>query len=202
MIKHYKKSNDRTKAFRILIIYLTVTVMLFFILHRLGFDPELLQKIYSYMFLIQFALILNILLKPLPGTAGKKQSDPSGLKYKSSKLQDDDLKQIGANVADIIRKERLYRIESITLEDVAKYVNKPRHYVSQALNEGMNSSFYELINNYRLEECLLRMKQEPETPISEIYTECGFKSKTTFYKYFKEKTGYSPSEYRSNLLNR
>jgi AraC-like DNA-binding protein len=70
--------------------------------------------------------------------------------------------------------------------------------VSQAINEGLKKNFYDLVNNYRVQEAkrlLLHPKNVNYTVLS-IGFEAGFNSKTTFNTVFKKFTGMTPTEYK------
>jgi AraC-like DNA-binding protein len=61
----------------------------------------------------------------------------------------------------------------------------------------MNTSFYEFINQYRAKEAknLLLSENSSKLTIDALAKEAGFKSKSTFYKVFKQITGNNPSHY-------
>jgi AraC-like DNA-binding protein len=65
-------------------------------------------------------------------------------------------------------------------------------------NDYLGKSFYRIIAEYRIENaiCILKEKGDSLT-IEALAYESGFSSKTSFNKYFKEITGYLPSEYRN-----
>ena len=97
-----------------------------------------------------------------------------------------------------MEEEKLYQEAELTLQQVANKLQVPAYQVSQALNEGMMKSFYDVVNNYRVEDAkrlLLDEKSRNHTILS-IGFEAGFNSKTTFNTVFKKFTGLTPSEYR------
>lgn len=70
-------------------------------------------------------------------------------------------------------------------------------YLSSTLNSRLNLNFYDFINHYRIEEfkteCL--KPQNKEFTILAIAYNCGFNSKATFNRVFRNATGCTPSEY-------
>ena len=72
---------------------------------------------------------------------------------------------------------------------------------TQALNQGQQKNFYQLINEFRIEE----VKQKMTSKGFEHYTllgialESGFNSKTSFNRIFKEITGLTPSEFKNSV---
>lgn len=95
-------------------------------------------------------------------------------------------------------EHKLYQEPELTLQQLSAHLNVPSHVVSQAINDGMNKSFYDLVNGLRVEEAkrlLLHPKSEGFTILS-VGFEAGFNSKTTFNTVFKKFTGHTPTNYR------
>ncbi len=70
------------------------------------------------------------------------------------------------------------------------------------INTKMNLSFYELINNHRIEE-VKRLISDDKNKVYSLLAlafEAGFSSKTSFNTIFKKSEGMTPSEYRSKVL--
>jgi AraC-like DNA-binding protein len=126
------------------------------------------------------------------GTNGKK---PKPVK---SAQNDDRMDMLVKKIIALMEEEKLYQEAELTLQQVANKLQVPAYQVSQALNEGMMKSFYDVVNNYRVEDAkrlLLEEKSRNHTILS-IGFEAGFNSKTTFNTVFKKFTGLTPSEYR------
>jgi len=73
--------------------------------------------------------------------------------------------------------------------------------ISAVLNQHLQKSFNEFVNQYRVNEFKEKI-QSPQTnnlTIAGIALECGFNSQATFQRTFKEITGKSPSEFRKML---
>ena len=97
----------------------------------------------------------------------------------------------------LLEETELYKDPDLTLSQLASKTGVSANLLSQAINTVKKKSFYQYINDYRI-EAFIRAARQPEskkyTLISLAY-DCGFRSKTTFNKYFKLKTGKTPSEY-------
>jgi AraC-like DNA-binding protein len=65
------------------------------------------------------------------------------------------------------------------------------------LNTSIGKNFFQFVNAYRVEE-VKRMLVDPKNlySIEAIGYECGFSSKSSFYKEFKRITGMTPAEYK------
>lgn len=113
-------------------------------------------------------------------------------------LGDARIAEINNAINALMNDEKLYQETELTLNDLSVKLNFPSHQVSQAINEGMNKNFYDLVNGYRVEEAkrlLLDSKNRNFTVLS-VGFEAGFNSKTTFNTVFKKFTGLTPTEFR------
>jgi AraC-like DNA-binding protein len=89
----------------------------------------------------------------------------------------------------------------LTLTSLAKMLNMSRNQLSEVINSGLQSNFYDFVNKYRVEEVkqLLNNPKYKDYTILAVAFEAGFPSKSTFNSIFKKFTGLTPSEYRSGL---
>jgi AraC-like DNA-binding protein len=84
---------------------------------------------------------------------------------------------------------------------MAEDLNMSRHKLSHVINIGLQKNFYKLINEFRIEEVkdmLVNPKFKHYTVLG-IGLECGFNSKTSFNRIFKEETGFTPTEYKRTV---
>jgi YesN/AraC family two-component response regulator len=98
----------------------------------------------------------------------------------------------------LMEEEKLYQEPELTLQQLAEKLELPTYQVSVILNEGMQKSFYDLVNGHRVEEAkrLLLDRKNLHYTILSVGFEAGFNSKTTFNTVFKKFTGFTPTEYR------
>ena len=79
---------------------------------------------------------------------------------------------------------------------LAEKVKVTPHQLSQYLNEVMKLSFYDFINQHRVEAAKISLCNSRQA-ILDIALIVGFNNKATFNKSFKKYTGMTPSQYRS-----
>lgn len=120
-------------------------------------------------------------------------------KQQKSLPVNDRLTDIVSKITRLMERDKLYQETELTLQQLADKLQAPNYQVSQALNDGMNKNFYDLINGYRVEEAqrLLLDPGNSNYTILSIGFEAGFNSKTTFNTVFKKFTGHTPTEYRN-----
>ena len=98
--------------------------------------------------------------------------------------------------------DRLYLNQNLNLAIVAEHTGVAQKIISAVLNQHLNKSFNEFVNEYRIEAFKEKILQ-PETnnlTIAGIAFECGFNSQATFQRTFKQATGISPSEFQKKRI--
>ena len=116
-----------------------------------------------------------------------------------SRLTEAEIKRNADALSDLMQKEKLFLHETLSLRTLASKLQKDPNLVSYILNNFFHKSFYDYVNDLRIEE----VKNKIDDPayshfkIVEIAYECGFNSKATFNRVFKKSTGKSPSEYKN-----
>lgn len=105
---------------------------------------------------------------------------------------------LNMNIENIISEKQYYMESDLTLQKLARYLGTNRQYLSNYINQEKHKTFYEYINDFRLEEAkkFLEINNSNHSySIEEIATLSGFNSYTTFLRSFKKKYGQSPSDY-------
>ncbi|MFK7772494.1 MAG: helix-turn-helix domain-containing protein [Saprospiraceae bacterium] len=123
--------------------------------------------------------------------------DASPKRYAKSGLTKDMAAKIYSNLNELMTQESLFNNNDITLTELAKRLDVHPNHLSQVINEKEEKNFYNYINSLRI-KAFIKLASLPEskkyTLLSLAY-ECGFNSKSTFNKHFKENTGKTPTEY-------
>ncbi len=91
--------------------------------------------------------------------------------------------------------EKYYLDEELSLQQLADFMQMRPVELTELIKSSEYDNFYDLINSYRIEEIKAHLRTSNEQIIQLAYQN-GFKSKSTFNKIFKEKTGLTPKEYR------
>lgn len=126
-----------------------------------------------------------------------KEVSAAKAKYEGSGLQKEAADKIYHDLTLLMNGERLFMNAELSLAQLAEKLETHPNNLSQVINSYESKSFYDYINNLRIQE----FKQIAALPENQHYTllslafECGFNSKTSFNRNFKKITGLSPSAY-------
>jgi AraC-like DNA-binding protein len=97
-----------------------------------------------------------------------------------------------------IRDAGWWRQPGLTLTDVAQRLGTNETYVSRAFNVGLGQNFNAAINSLRVEAVQSAMLADPAAALLELALACGFSSKASFNRVFREQTGMTPSAWRAS----
>lgn len=122
-------------------------------------------------------------------------------KYKNSNLNPALIAKYKSDLIRSMEQDKLYLNAKLSIHDVSEKLNIPRQYISEVLNEYMDISFQDFINQYRVEEFIKRLKndQNDHFTLLAIANEVGFNSKSSFNAIFKKHKGLTPTEFKKTL---
>jgi AraC-like DNA-binding protein len=109
--------------------------------------------------------------------------------------------EIESVIISIMKERKPYLDSEFSLTELSNLTGIKKYQLSRFINFFMKTTFFELINSYRLDEFLnlINSEEHKNMSIIGIAYESGFKSKSTFFKVFKETIGQSPKEYLKNI---
>ncbi len=98
----------------------------------------------------------------------------------------------------VMDEEELYKNPLLNRLDLATRLGTSEGYLSQIINQEINKSIIQFVNEYRI-EAAKNLLQDPifnKYSIEAIGMEAGFKSKSTFYNTFNASLNMSPGAFR------
>lgn len=195
---------------KIWVIYFVIPIVILFlfsfindIFKILGLSDLLFysdQNLNSYLFLVVAFLFYFVAFK-LFNNANDILPKSEIAKYKNSKLNEVIINKYKTDLIYAMETDKLYLNGKLSIQDVSEKLNIPRQYISEVLNEHMNTNFQDFINEYRVEEFIKRLKndQNNQFTLLGIATDVGFNSKSSFNAIFKKYKGLTPTEFKKNL---
>lgn len=139
--------------------------------------------------------IANAIDSALPDNIGTIKDSTGNPKYLNSSLSDDQIMTIHGDLGELMGARKMFLKPELTLAMVAQELDVHPNSLSQVINMKEEKNFFDYINSLRVAE----FKARAVKPENHKYTllalafECGFNSKTSFNRNFKNATGESPS---------
>lgn len=111
--------------------------------------------------------------------------------------------EIWNKLDDAVKRKQLFRDCDLTLDQLALKTELNKYQISEMLNSYKSKPFYRYINEYRIEyfkkSVGLALERNENINFLSFAFDAGFKSKSSFNRYFKEIVGKTPSAYYKNL---
>lgn len=100
-----------------------------------------------------------------------------------------------------LEKSKSFLNHNFNLSQCAKELNMPQHHISYFLKDQYEVSFAAYKNSLRMKNAQELIEQGflENNTIEALANECGFSSRTSFSRIFKEFVGFSPREYANDL---
>ena len=113
-------------------------------------------------------------------------------------LKGPEVEKLSERLREYVEREKPYVNPTLSLKDLAMAMDTYPHYITLILNTVFNQNFYDFINHYRVVEAEHQLidPSKAKLTIVAIAYDCGFNSKATFNRVFKEKKGVTPTEYK------
>ncbi len=120
--------------------------------------------------------------------------------YTNSSLRQELAVEYVQKIMDYFSNDQSFLNPDISIELISKDLNIPKYHFSQLFNVHIGKNFYTFIAERRIEYALRRLNEEQgRLKIESLAHECGFNSKTSFNRYFKQITGCTPLVYLSKM---
>ncbi|MDT7831803.1 helix-turn-helix domain-containing protein [Flavobacteriaceae bacterium S356] len=211
LLNYYKKNEEQELSFNQTIIkYIKVMLiclwvyMIFWLLGiverfvvKLPVDIRMIWDISCLIFGIQIYIVGFYNLKHPEIFKIRFPSKNENIPKRKNKLDDAEISKIQNLVNTFLDEEKGYCRPELSLSILANEINTTTNKLSWVLNNVYKKTFYELVNEYRVQDFLQKINknQHKEFTVVSIAFDVGFNSKSTFYKAFKEITNYTPTEY-------
>lgn len=118
-------------------------------------------------------------------------------RYKTTRLTDEECKRLIKVLDGIMRTSRPYTNPDLKSSELAAMAGTTGHALSFLFNQYMEKSYYDYVNEYRVAE-FKRLVKEVDTSkytLTAMSQKCGFSSRASFFRHFKNITGITPAEY-------
>ena len=140
----------------------------------------------------------------VPSLADPRPRNAQRPKYAKSGLNSERLIKHKHRLQQIMQSEQLYLRYGLTLPELAKAVGCSVNHLSQVINSGFGSNFFDYLNRLRINHAkqLLANRQGRADSVLDIAFAAGFNSNSAFYAAFKKHVGQTPAQYRRAQMQR
>ena len=205
IIMNYQKelSENYSESSKVKLNWLKIILFFLVVLSIQWFIEVILRDFYHSFYDFNYStLILGILTLVLAfGSFIQKNLEHINFEVQLDKSQIKKAIEIDSKILQKIEHRmdvsRDFLNPTLTLKEFSNACGLPSRTVSQHINHGLNKSFQDFVNEYRVEEVKTKLLSSDR----EIYTletiayDCGFNSKATFNRIFKKFTGSTPNTY-------
>ena len=94
-----------------------------------------------------------------------------------------------------MENDRMFLNPHLTLTEVATVIGTNRTYLSDYLNNHLNTTFYEYVNAFRIREARKLLTSGTRRSLAEVAEMSGFNSFSTFNRAFVKAVGSTPARY-------
>ena len=117
--------------------------------------------------------------------------------YERSALSGLDTETALARLDELMRGDRVYLDEDLSLDQLAAELRLSRHQLSGLLNERLRKNFHSYVNEFRIDAAQTMLLNEPRRSVLSIAGAVGFNSKSSFHTAFQKNSGCTPQQYRA-----
>jgi len=121
---------------------------------------------------------------------------PTAESYAKSRLDPAVRRRVRRKLEAALTEQGVYKKSDLSLGTLAELLHERPHYVSQVISQEFSSSFYDLVNRYRIEHAKRLLRESPDCNVLSVALDSGFNSKSAFHVAFRRSTGTTPSNFR------
>lgn len=118
-------------------------------------------------------------------------------KYRTTRLSEKECRALYKKLEDTMRQKKPYIRSDLKIGDLAEELGTSAHAMSFLFNQYLKKKYYDYINEYRVAE-FKRMVEDGSVDrytLTAMSEKCGFSSRASFFRHFKNHTGITPNEY-------
>lgn len=173
-----------------LIIILIFSVIFLYIL----LVTDIYRRHLDYIYVIPIGLLFNFISFKFMRTEWRPIENNS--KYEGSSLNQDEIPDYIVKLNRLMENEKVYLNNVIRLSDLSEMMTINKHHLSQIINQHYGLSFYDFINQFRVNEAKDIIIKHPEYTLHQVAFDSGFNNKTSFVNAFKKFEKVPPSKFR------
>ena len=143
---------------------------------------------------VRFQYILPALVTPLEDEIHVNNGNGSILSERSISKRE----ELKLHLLKLLEKDEIFKDDELDSDKVREMLSTNRTYLSQIINQDLNTNFYQLVNSYRIKKAVQIMNDPAcnNMLLTDIAVTCGFKNLKAFSTFFKQLHDMSPTQWR------
>ena len=190
-LRYYQIKQDKDDAvmsvqnisIKVLMIFVVILCILIYIIYR---EQKLLKE--------EHLRQMNAILKNLEKEdVERQQAKPKAKTGLPTQFED--------RFTYLIETEKVYVQKTLSLSELARMLDTNGNYLSQYINNQLQTNFNDYVNSYRVKEACRIFKNDASMKftVDQVADMVGFSSRSTFYTTFKKFTGITPAFFQKNV---
>jgi transcriptional regulator GlxA family with amidase domain len=117
-------------------------------------------------------------------------------KYRRSGLSAEQAGHYFSRLCELMESGQVYTEADLRLSNLAQQLSVTPNQLSQIINQQAGKSFYDFVNEYRVNHAIQLLKEHPHKTVLEVALAVGFGNKVTFNRVFKQHTRATPTDFK------
>lgn len=110
--------------------------------------------------------------------------------------------EIDLQILELFKEKKLYLKPDLTLQEVSDELAVAKYKLTKIIKIAGYLNFYAFVNEQRIEHSKELLNNLPKNlSLESVVTDSGFQARSTYYRVFKEMTGFTPKEFMLNKEN-
>lgn len=133
--------------------------------------------------------------------ADRKAREVELKRYRTTRLSEEECRRLHRKLEGLMKSERPFTNPDLKSGDLAAMIGSSAHALSFLFNQYLHKNYYDYVNEYRVAE-FKRLVGEFDTSrytLTAMSQMCGFSSRASFFRHFKNLTGITPADYLKSL---
>jgi YesN/AraC family two-component response regulator len=123
-------------------------------------------------------------------------ADTNKEKEKPAAMSAAQMEEICDKVMNYLTTSSAYTNPDLSLPMLSVEIGTPLAYLSRSFKGYLNKNFFDIINEMRVEDAKKRLRALGDNyTIDSVAEKCGFRSRTSFFRSFKEHEGTTPAKW-------
>nr|WP_321234447.1 helix-turn-helix domain-containing protein [uncultured Psychroserpens sp.] len=197
LTKEYSAIDNKVKWLKYFNIILLILLVLSAIFLYILLVTDIYRRHLDYIYVLPIGVLFYFISFKF-FRAEWKPVETNG-KYSGSTLNADKVSEYVTIINQLMTDEKLYLDHTLRLNHLAERLAISKHHLSQIINQHYELSFFDFINQFRVNEAKTIISNHTEYTLMQVAFDSGFNNKTSFVNAFKKFENRTPSKFRDTI---